>query len=113
MTWESVRKVVLARDSNLCLWCLEPAEHVHHRKPKGIGGTSRPEVQWGLANLVSVCADHHRWIHEHPAEGYLSGFLVHSWDNPEDVPLLVKPGSVFLKLGSDGSLERSGSGLLF
>jgi hypothetical protein len=111
--WERARRLVLARDGNLCLYCLGPAEHVHHRKLKALGGTSRPEVQYGLDNLVSICFVHHRYVHEHPAESYLTGFLVHNWDNPEDIPLLVKPGSVFLKLGADGSMERSGNGLLF
>jgi hypothetical protein len=52
-----------------------------------MGGTSDETIRYGLENLVGLCRACHSWIHLHPGEGYSSGFLVHSWQNPEDVPL--------------------------
>jgi 5-methylcytosine-specific restriction endonuclease McrA len=111
--WSKARKLVLARDCEKCLRCLGEATDVHHRKPKGMGGTSDPEVAFGLANLVSLCRECHNGIHGAPAQSYLSGYLVHSWDDPASTPLLVKPGSVYMWLRPDGSFERCGEIVLF
>jgi hypothetical protein len=59
---------------------------VHHRQLKQMGKTYDEELLYGLANLVSLCREDHAWIHAHPEESYLSGWLVHSWQSPEDVP---------------------------
>lgn len=56
-----------------------------------MGGTSDPEVSYGLANLVSLCRTCHAWVHAHPAKSYEQGWLVHSWNDPEDVPVKRKP----------------------
>ncbi len=34
--------------------------HPHHLNEQGAGGSDDPE------NLLTVCAAHHRWIHDHP-----------------------------------------------
>ena len=87
MTWQTVRKAVLARDGERCRRCLRPTTDVHHRKVKGMGGTADPEVAFGLANLVSLCRECHQWVHGNPEEAYVLGWLVHSWDNPVDIPV--------------------------
>jgi hypothetical protein len=71
-----------------------------------MGGTSDEEINFGLANLVSLCVSCHRHVHAHPTASYASGFLVHSWDDPE----LIKIVSVFgvLELCSDGSSVQTG-----
>jgi len=112
-TWEKTRKLVLARDCGKCLRCLGEACDVHHRKPKGMGGTGDPDIAFGLANLISLCRDCHADIHAHPQREYLSGYLLHSWDSPEKTPLLIKPGSVYMWLRPDGSFERCGENVLF
>ena len=111
--WEHIRKTVLSRDGNMCLRCLEPAAHVHHRRPKGMGGTSDEVIKYGLANLVSVCFSCHELIHRRPALAYETGFLVHAWDNPEAIPLRVGSYSQLLKLSVDGGIERIGESVLF
>ena len=82
MTWEKARKQALERDEGVCRRCLRPAEHVHHRVLKGMGGTSDPEIAFGLANLVSLCSECHADIHAHPQKSYEEGWIVHSWQDP-------------------------------
>lgn len=36
----------------------------------------------------------HDWIHRNPAKAYALGWLVKSWQDPAEVPILVDPGSV-------------------
>lgn len=60
------------------------ANDVHHRKLKGMGGSQKLDYP---ANLISLCRTCHSWIHAHPSESYKLGYLVHSWDDPEDIPI--------------------------
>lgn len=85
--WETARKAALARDEERCRRCLRSATDVHHRKPKGIGGTSDEERAFGLANLVSLCRECHNRVHANPEESYREGWLVHSWQDPGDIPV--------------------------
>lgn len=54
---------------------------VHHRKPKGIGGTPDPRIH-DLDNLTVLCggatgrAGHHGEVHDRPADAYACGLLV-------------------------------------
>ena len=84
--WIAAKKLALARDGH-CVRCLGEAEAVHHRVPRGMGGRSDPEINYGLANLVCLCNSCHEWAHSKPAEAYESGFLLRWWDDPEAFPL--------------------------
>jgi 5-methylcytosine-specific restriction enzyme A len=109
--WDHVRRTILSRDGECCVRCHYPACDVHHRKPKGMGGTSDEEVAFGLANLISLCRECHSYIHAHPAESYKLGYLVRSWDNPELVKIETNLGS--LEIRSDGTFEQIGTCELF
>lgn len=87
MNWEAARKAALERDAGACRRCLRPATEVHHRAPRKMGGTKDEGIAFGLANLLSACRECHSWIHAHPEISYKEGWLVHSWQNPEDVEL--------------------------
>lgn len=50
--------------------------HLHHRLRRSQGGSDAPE------NLVTLCAAHHGWVHEHPEKARLAGLLQKSSDNP-------------------------------
>jgi hypothetical protein len=105
--WEAVRRVVLRRDDHRCVRCGREACDVHHRQPKGMGGTSNEEVAFGLANLISLCRECHSFVHANPLEAYKTGYLVHSWDDPETIAVLTKSwGTVSFR--SDGSSESTG-----
>ena len=111
--WDTAKRQVFLRDGGKCLWCLGEAADVHHRRPKGMGGTSDPYIAFGVANLVSLCRSCHDYIHAHPAEGYRLGYLVHSWDDPAEIPIVLKPGTHYIRLRSDGEFEKVGEYALF
>lgn len=55
----------------------------HHRK-------LRRHKDHSAENGLDVCDSCHRYIHDHPALGYLMGWLVHEWADPALVP--YRPG---------------------
>lgn len=59
--------------------------HRHHRQLRSQGGTDEP------VNIIFVTPQLHAWIHANPAESYAKGWLVKSWQNPEDVPVQSHP----------------------
>ena len=61
--------------------CIGRVDHQHHRKLRSQGGTNDPD------NVIGVCAPCHHHIHHNPAESYARGLLVHSWDNPANIPI--------------------------
>ena len=111
--WSKAKLLVRARDGDKCLKCLGLADEVHHRIVRGMGGSGDDEINYGLANLVSVCRQCHQEIHENPSESYETGFLLHSWKNPADAWLVVKPGSFLVKLSSSGEIEVIGNHAFF
>lgn len=62
----------------------------HHRQLRRFGDHS-------AANLVLLCGSGttgcHGWVHAHPAEAYRLGWLVHSWHDPAQVPVVGVGGS--------------------
>lgn len=85
-----VIELVTARSQNYCecmsTGCTLIAEHIHHRRPKGLGGTRRPESQWA-SNALHVCLRCHLKIHAMPTWSRTHGFLVRQSDEPATVPL--------------------------
>jgi hypothetical protein len=55
----------------------------HHRRLRSQGGTN------DLHNLLAVDPHCHRKIHDNPLASYICGFLVHSWTDPESIPVRV------------------------
>lgn len=48
---------------------------VHHRMPRGMGGTTNPAIH-DLDNLVLLCQGHHQWVESNRAMAYDLGLLV-------------------------------------
>lgn len=59
--------------------CTDIPIEVHHRKLRKHGGMDSP------ANCLLVCGGCHRWVHNHPAEAYTLGLLIHAWVDPDEV----------------------------
>ena len=79
-----VRQAVKDRSGGLCEHCGRPgANHLHHRKLRSQGGGHTVE------NLLNVRWDCHRSIHADPDHAYDMGWLVRSWADPAQVPLVV------------------------
>ncbi|UOQ58581.1 hypothetical protein MUN78_07085 [Leucobacter allii] len=57
----------------------------HHRQLRSRGGKHRP------SNIVSLGGDgtvsEHGWVHAHPTLATILGYMVHSWDDPAEVPI--------------------------
>jgi len=58
---ENIRDTVLRRDDFKCRWCGREAENIHHMKFRSQGGSDNP------INLVALCFDCHRKIHDPPS----------------------------------------------
>lgn len=96
------RGLIVERAQGLCERCGRPGTDVHHRQPRQMGGTRRAEVH-AATNLVLLCRDCHHHIEVHRDDGYRSGWLVHSWDDPASVPLRVWLYRMEVWLENDGS----------
>jgi hypothetical protein len=70
--------------------------NLHHRRPGGMGGTSRPD-QDTLPNVIAVADNVHRGIHENPQWSEPVGLLLPtSEQDPASVPVRSYRGWVFL-----------------
>lgn len=84
-----VRNAVIFRDNFSCRRCGKtPASQIHHRAPRGRGGT---KCEWinGKANLALLDLECHEFIERNRTYGYETGWLIkrNSNDLPEEVPL--------------------------
>lgn len=67
------REVVQERSRGRCEHpdgCEATAQVVHHRAGRVGKGAHDPHL------LMHLCDDHHRWVHDHPAESYANGAMV-------------------------------------
>jgi hypothetical protein len=98
-----VRAQVEARDENRCVKCGKPVrrdeDSLHHRWPRGRGGTNAVE------NLIVLCGTgttgHHGWVEKNRAVSYKLGYLVESGIDPADKPVLVA-GKGWMYASPDG-----------
>lgn len=70
--------------------------HLHHRRPGGMGGTTRSDQQT-LPNVIAVTGGVHRRIHGEPSWSEPRGLLLPtSEDDPAGYPVQTWRGWVFL-----------------
>lgn len=89
------RQLVLDRAENLCERCGKAGEQIHHRLPRGAGGTSDPEIN-SPSNLIVLCSTCHAWIESNRSASYDLGLLVRRGQNPADVPVFLFGETVLL-----------------
>ena len=111
--WVASKKLVNERDGGLCVVCGREAEAVHHRQVRGQGGSSDPDRNYGLANLISLCAFHHAEVHASPESSYQNGLLVHSWETPARQPVCLANDTLLLYFGNDGTVRKVQQQALF
>jgi 5-methylcytosine-specific restriction protein A len=81
----------------------------HHRQPRGMGGTSRPEIN-SPANLLLLCGDAttpggcHAHVEQNRTRAYANGWLVRASVDPATVPVLLEGDDRYL-LTDDGCRE--------
>lgn len=97
---EAARTLVRARDGHRCAMCgtflmvLGQWQSVHHRKPKGMGGSALLE---NASNLVTLCgvgnADGcHGKAHSNPHWARNHGWIVSRSFNPAEIPVDMHDG---------------------
>jgi hypothetical protein len=112
---KKIRTIVNGRDYGLCVRCSGWAEHQHHRRLKGMGGSVAPHANCACV-LVSLCHRCHDWAHANREKAEAEGLIIpRATLQPYLLPVLVHgPGSVSKALPTcDGrwlSYEPSGDG---
>ena len=111
---EKVRSQVLDRDEFCCVRCgayVGPFGDysIHHRRPRGMGGTKRPESNLP-ANLLTLCGSGttgcHGEVESNRTAAVADGFLVSQHADPEVIPVHTWRGKVLLS--NDGMLAIVG-----
>jgi hypothetical protein len=79
---------------------------VHHRRPRAMGGTHRPETNLA-SNLLVLCGSGttgcHGYLESHRTEAKDLGFIVPQYEEPKNVPVkLFTWGWSYLE--DDGSI---------
>lgn len=69
--------------------------HVHHRRPRRMGGSQLPDTNQPQ-NLLILCTDCHGTVESERFAAYGGGWLVRQKQNPLSVPVLILARSVFL-----------------
>lgn len=105
---DRVKDLVRLRSGWLCERCnAAPASDYHHRRPKGMGGTSVGWVQ-RAANCAHLCGRCHVWVHAHPAEAMGLGWLLSkssAADSADMVPMQDTTGRRFFFDDRGGSVR--------
>ena len=98
----AVRELVRSRDGYACARCgMRDGEHVlprhqiHHRRPRGMGGTSRDDTN-SPANLILLCAECHALIESYRVHAFAAGWLVRQGHDPAMTTLAYKGRPVLL-----------------
>jgi hypothetical protein len=106
----AVRAAVSVRSGGWCERCgAAHAVEIHHRRPRGMGGSKAPDTN-RVTNALALCGSCHRWIErEHNrTESRVMGWLVLQGHDPAMTPLLYRGKWVFLT--DDGGVEPAGFG---
>lgn len=74
------------RDRDKCRRCHETGEQIHHRKPRGMGGTRDPLIN-STANLILLCQDCHGWVESNRTAAREQGWLVSQHADPRYQPI--------------------------
>lgn len=112
------REIVLERDVYRCVSCARPIQgqvfSIHHRLPRGMGGTSRTDLNLP-ANLLVLCGSGttgcHGWIESHRERGYEWGYLIRRGTaSPTWEPVLTADG--WRRFDNDGTYTDAYPGLV-
>lgn len=97
------RLLVYARAQERCERCGVYAYggSVHHRRPRGMGGSKQPATN-GPANALLLCGHAtspdgcHQWVENHRADALDQGLLVLQSQTPAEIPVQTRHGLVRL-----------------
>jgi hypothetical protein len=106
-TLSEKRPQLWQRCQGLCEVSGQPIQYdefdMHHRRRKGMGGTSRPDRD-SIENLLAVHSDvHHIAVHGQPRWAMPRGYLISTnADWPGGYPVWLR-GQCWVLLGADGN----------
>lgn len=106
-TWDQLREALFARSGGRCevggCNLTDTGMHAHHRRLRSQDGRHE------LVNLIGVCPEHHRWVHDDVKGARDAGWIVSAWRDPALVPVrLVDGGEVLLTAEGGYSTEMPG-----
>lgn len=114
----AVAELVLARSEGACeimaRCCTHTATDLHHRRPRGMGGSGRDDTNTA-ANALAACRACHMWVESNREWAIENGFLL-GQRSSTDVPVWWrcarnKTGSkIMVYLREDGSKKHFGTG---
>jgi 5-methylcytosine-specific restriction protein A len=85
---DAVRRIVEERSGGLCEGCwFHPAEQIHHRRPRGMGGSKAPDTNTA-SNGLALCFPCHAWTESKRESAEQFGWLVPQGKSPAEVPVL-------------------------
>lgn len=95
-------EAVHARSQKRCERCGTHSAYrwsLHHRKPRGMGGSRDPMIN-SPANILFLCGSGtegcHGWVESNRSEAFTDGLLVYRIDDPSEIPVRLRYGTVFL-----------------
>lgn len=103
------RLTVQNRFAGRCARCGQVGWTVHHRKPRGMGGSRDPAIN-SAANLLWLCGDGvrgcHGWIESNRNTARANGWLVPYAQDAATIPVLLWDGRRVL-LDHDGTYKAA------
>ena len=100
-----IRGLIQDRAKHRCELCgtpLREAGQIHHRRPRGMGGTKNPESR-SAANGLYLHLKCHQVIEQNRSDAREYGWIVPQGLNPRDVPVRLHHGWVLLN--EDGTYQ--------
>lgn len=93
----AVRELVAARSGGWCeaTSCDRRARHIHHRRPRRLGGSKRADTN-RPSNLVHLCPEHHAAVESFRRCAYALGLLLRDGTDPAAEPILRRGAWVLL-----------------
>lgn len=109
LCWRAAKDDTFKRDNRRCVQCGDYGHDAHHRLPRQAGGTARPLIAFGLANLVTLCRSCHDYTETTgriTGWSYDNGYVLRQGTEPTTVPVqLLERGWVLL--GNRGEITRT------
>lgn len=82
-------ELLFERSHERCERCGAMGEQIHHRRPRGMGGTRREDTN-SLAAIVHLCANCHSYIESNREWAHEHGWLVRQWADPAYQPVRIQ-----------------------
>jgi hypothetical protein len=98
---KSVRELITTRANGACERCgmAAPAYQIHHRRPRGMGGSTSSDTN-RASNGLWVCVSCHSDIEANREDALRFGWLVRQGQSPADVKVLRR--GTWVQLADDG-----------